>query len=308
MDSVIRSLTGTHDHPQLTFRRTYRATPDDVLDACTSPERLARWFGVVDGEPKAVGDTFTARLSESPDDAAVGRVLHCGKDEFRVTWSWQGEPESTITVRVTAIDAALSELALHHALALPDHAAGYGGGWEQLLAGLSRSLGDATGDAVPDDQIEAAAIETWRTITRAPLELEHYIDAPVEQVWEAFATAEGLKQWWWRHWDDVEIEADARVGGVYRISAPGVGITLEGTYLVVDAPEHLAFSWVWKDTDGESRDEAVDVRLHADRQGTRVTIRHSGPWTDDAPAESYRQGWEFTLSQLEAAVEPGHLR
>ncbi|MBZ2198108.1 SRPBCC family protein [Occultella gossypii] len=295
-DTIRRALTGTAERPTLTFRRTYRATPAQVHDACTNPERLARWFGDVAGSPSRTGDAFTAVLSDETGDVAAGRVLSCSAQEIAVSWSWQGEAESVISARISALDASTTELTLQHSLAEPAHAVGYGGGWEQCLHALARSLG-----APPDgaaDVVEADAAAHWRTITRTPLELEQRVEAPPDRVWAAFTTADGLRSWWWRHWDDVRFDVDARVGGGYRIEAPGAGITLRGAYLALDEPGHLAFTWVWEDGDGSVPDEAVDVRIVPDGGGCVVQVRHSGPWVDDGPAASYRQGWEFTLGQL----------
>lgn len=300
--TVIRALTGTREHPVLTFRRVYRARPAEVRGACTSIERLARWFGQVQGSPTRVGDRFRALLSDDPDDAAEGRVLRCDDDTIAVTWSWQGEPQSVLTAHITPVDEQSTELTLRHALAHPDHAVGYGGGWEQILQSLARSLDAAAIDAPPDDRIEADAVQRWRSITRAPLEIERLVRAPADRVWTALATAEGMRSWWWRHWEDVTIEADVRVGGAYTIEAPGAGIVLDGTYLAVDAPSHLAFTWRWRDEDGTSADEAVDIHVHAEGENTRITLRHTGPWPDDAPAQSYRQGWQFVLDELTSVL------
>lgn len=325
--SMTRSLTGSRDHPVLTFRRTYRASPAQLRDACTNTERLRRWFGEVEGEPERVGDHFSALLSEDSTDAARGRVLRCDEDVIAVSWSWQGEPESILTARITPVDEYRTELTLQHALDQPDHAVGYGGGWEEMLHALARSL-EATDDeavsgdeaapenkaapeagAAPDDEaatnerIEAAALAQWRTITNSALEIETFIPASPEQVWQAFTTTEGLQSWWWRHWRDVRIEADVRIGGRYRIEAPSAGIAVGGTYLAVGQPTHLAFTWRWQDEDGTSVDEAVDIRFAAQDGGTRILLRHTGPWTDDAPATSYREGWLAVLGQL-AGVLP----
>ncbi|TDE91654.1 hypothetical protein EXU48_16100 [Occultella glacieicola] len=301
-DTIRRALTGAADRPALTFRRTYRASPGQVRDACTNPERLARWLGQVEGGPGAPGEAFTATLSEDPDDTASGRVRSCSSEGFSVTWAWQGEAESTISVRIAALDEQTTELTLDHRLAEPDHAAGYGGGWEQCLHALARALGGPATTAGDDEAVEAAAVGQWRTIARAPLELTQRLDAPPERVWAAFATADGLRSWWWRHWDDVSVEVDARIGGGYRIEAPGAGITLHGTYLALEAPGHLAFTWEWEDGENSVPDEAVDVRIMPDGAGSLVRVRHSGPWADDAPADSYRQGWEFTLGQLRESL------
>lgn len=301
--TILRALTGTREHPELVFRRRYRASVAQLREACTDVERLGRWFGRVEGDPTAVGDRFVARLSEDEADVAQGRVLRCADDEIAVAWSWQGEPESVITVRAEAVADGGAELVLRHALGGAGHAVGYGGGWEQTLGALARALADPGAPEPADDAaLEAAAAFRWRTIARAPLELERLVPALPARVWAALASADGLAAWWWRHWDDVGIEADVRVGGRYRFAAPGAGIAVDGVYLAVEPPSRLAFSWCWRDDDGASVDEAVDVRLVAEGAGTRVHVRHSGPWEDDAPATSYRHGWELVLGELAAVV------
>ncbi len=301
---IIRALTGTSDHPELTFRRTYRSSVAQVRQAFIRADRLARWFGSIDGEPSSAGDEFTARLSDDPDDVAQGRVLHCEDDSLAVAWSWQGERESVIAARWREVDDGQCEVTVRHTLGEQSHAVGYGGGWEQVLQSLARSLGFAEAGAPDDDEIERAGVQAWRTITRAPLELTKRVPAPVAEVWQAFTTESGMQSWWWNHWDDVAISADAREGGRYRIAVPSQGIELRGSYLAVEHESRLAFTWEWNDADeaGEMYalpDEAVDVTFATDGQGgTILTIRHSGPWEQDAPAQNYAQGWEFTLDEL----------
>src|SRR5699024_3943268 len=159
----------------------------------------------VEGEPGRIGDYFSALLSEDSTDAARGRVLRCDEDVIAVSWSWQSEPERILTARITPVDEHATELTLQHVLTQPDHAVGYGGGWEQMLQALARSLG-ATDDDAAEGQIETDALARWGTIARSALELETFIRASPAQVWRAFATADGLRSWWWRHWSDVRIE------------------------------------------------------------------------------------------------------
>lgn len=299
---LIRALTGSASTPELTFRRVYRATVEEVRGACTEPGRLARWLGVIEGEPAAVGDAFSVQLGTDPDDRAACSVLHCEPDRIAISWSWQDEAPSVVGARWREVADGGVEFVLTHRLAEPEHTSSYGGGWERLLQGLARSVDDAEPGSLPDEAIEAGAIERWRTMAQTPLSLHRHISAPRERVWAAIATAEGLRTWWWRHWDDVTITADVRVDGHYRISAPSAGITLGGTYLTVTDQEALAFTWRWQDDDGVTRDEAVEIRLEPDGAGTRVTVLHTGPWDDDVPAQNYRQGWEFTLGELDAVL------
>ncbi|WP_374928146.1 SRPBCC family protein [Kytococcus sedentarius] len=297
---LTRALIGSPDRPELTFRRTYPVTSAELREACTDPGRLARWFGKVEGNPAAVGDRFTVQLSEELDDRAVGRVEACLPDGFEVSWSWQQERVSRIVVRISPVSEG-AELTVRHALAEPEHAGGYGGGWESMFAVLDASLAGVAEPQV-DPAAEEAAVATWGTLGAHPLALEHSFDAPLDAVWAAFASAGGLRRWWWSHWPDVSIEADVCPGGHYRIEAPEAGVVLSGTYLVVDEGERLAMTWEWADADGHSRDEAVDLRFARRGEGTMVAVWHTGPWGDDQPAEGYRQGWESTLSQLDAVV------
>jgi uncharacterized protein YndB with AHSA1/START domain len=68
----------------LLIRRTYDATPEDVCDALTDPERLVRWFLPITGDLR-VGGRY------SLEGNAGGQIMHCDKPrEIRVTWEFGG--------------------------------------------------------------------------------------------------------------------------------------------------------------------------------------------------------------------------
>lgn len=299
-DTILHALTGTRDEPVLTFRRRYRASVAELRDACTAPERLERWFGVVDPVPERPGDAFAADLG-GVDDRAEGRLLECDADRILASWSWQGEPTSTIELRFEPVDADHAELVLQHALAAPEHAVGYGGGWEHALAALDRALG-GTSDPGDDEAVEAAGVARWTAMRDRAAVVERRVSVPIERVWEAWTTEEGLRGWWWRHWRDTRVAVDPRVGGTLRFTTPSQGIDVACTILAMDAPRHLAATWEWADADGRSVDEAFDLRLEPDGDGTRVVVRHTGPWPDEAPANDYAQGWAFVLDALADVV------
>jgi len=297
---TLRSLIGSSDHPEIVLRREFRATEAEVRSACTSIPRLARWFGVVEGSPTAVGDAFTVRLGA--DGTARGSIRRCDEHSVEASWAAGSEPASILSLEWQQTGAGRTELVLRHRLDSPTDIAPVGGAWEQALADLSSAFSDP--QSSPSLGGAGEGIGRWRTLAARPLELTQVVDAGRERVWAAIASPQGLRTWWWRHWDDVTIAADVRVGGGYRIAAPGAGIVLEGRYLAVEAPERLAFTWRWSDDDGTSVDEAVEILLTDDAERTRVTVRHTGPWTDDAPVASYRQGWTFTLGELAAVLAP----
>ncbi|SDH58445.1 SRPBCC family protein [Agrococcus jejuensis] len=294
---VVRALTGSPDRPVVDVERRLAMPPAEVWDALVQPERLARWLGTIEsGERPPVGGAFGLRLGDEPGDRADCRLLECDPERgIAIAWRWTGEPDSVVRVTVDAVEGG-SVLRLRHELVAPQPVPDYGAGWEAHLDGL----GDDLAGLAPRP-FAMPAHETWTRIADGVLEVGRDVAAPIDAVWAAFASAEGLRTWWWRHWADTTIEADVRPGGALRIAAPAAGIVLTGEVLTA-SDHHLAATWTWTDADGTSADEAFDVRLTATDAGTRVTVRHSGPWADDAPAESYRQGWEFVLGELAAVV------
>lgn len=296
-----RFLLGTAESPELVLLRCVTAAPAAVREALTDAERRGRWLGALDGGPAAPGDAFELRLGDEASDAAVGRLLLLNPEHLAATWSWQGERESVLHARVRpGPDSTGSEIWMRHSLAEPDHVEGYGGGWEQVLQALARELGCEAADAEDDAAIETAAAERWHLMTQRPVEIERTLPASPEPVWEALTTREGLASWWWRHWDDVEVELDGERGAV-RITAPRIATTLGLERLVAERPARLAATWVWSESSGTSVDEAIDLRLEPEGtppEATRLRVRHTGPWAEDSLPENYRQGWESTLDQL----------
>lgn len=302
MPTTSRALTGTAEHPVLTLRRTVAASEADLRSAVLDPTRLARWYGRLEGHLAAVGDETAVQLSDDPADRGQARLLTLEPGLLRLAWSWQGEAESVIAARWHE-DADGLSLRLDHALAEPRNLAGYGGGWEQVLQALLRELGAAEPDAPSDEEIEERAVATWRHLAAHPVELAVQLPAPPETVWEQLASAEGVARWWWNQWQGVEVTADVRPGGSYRIAAPAQGITVSGEVLAVDPVSRLSGTWVWADEDGTSVDEAAEIRLRPEGEGTALTVRHTGPFDEgSALGENYRQGWEFTLGQLEGLL------
>lgn len=296
IDEFTRSLTGTASAPVLSFSRRYATSPDDLWSALTEPVRLQRWLGVVSGDP---AHGFEIVFADAPDSPARAQIEECAPSQRLVArWSWGRERPSRVILTLRPQGSG-TLLMLEHRLDEPDHLAEYGGGWEQCFATLAQQLGGPA-SAVAD---EPAVVTRWDAMRRRAVDVTLDLAARPAEVWRAFATADGLRRWWWTHWDDVKISVDARPGGDYRIEAPGAGIVVTGEYLAVDEPSHLSFSWRWADADGTSIDEACDVRIESAGSGTHLTVRHTGPWTDDTPAENYRQGWDFTLGQLRRALQ-----
>jgi len=74
---------------------------------------------------------------------------------------------------------------------------------------------------------------------------------PRENVFRAWTDPEVLRRWWCPEgWIPAEIEVDLRVGGSYRIGmrrrSGGEPVYVCGSFLEVDSPEKLAYTWQWE--------------------------------------------------------------
>jgi uncharacterized protein YndB with AHSA1/START domain len=70
---------------------------------------------------------------------------------------------------------------------------------------------------------------------------------------------------------------------------------VRGTYLEVEPPHRLAFSWKWDGTDDEPT--RVEVELSEVADGTRMLLTHTGFATAE-DAANHRLGWEPELTRL----------
>ena len=292
-DPFIRALTGDETEQTVTVVRTFRASPAEVWDAITTPERIARWYGTIDGPPpRRPGDAFEVDLGGGMVRRAVLETCDAPAGLTYTWWSGDDDP-GLVRIRLDAVDDG-TRVTVRHDRLRPHRMPQYGGGWEHNLVALAEVVGGPAEQEVAGDVRGRA----WELLRAHAMRTELRIDAPVHEVWDAWADADALAAWWWTHWDDVEVEADVRPGGRYRIEASRHGIAVSGEYLVVEPARRLAFTWVWIDDDGASRDEAVDVAFAESGGGTTIVVRHTGPWDDDAPADAYRQGWDFVLAEL----------
>lgn len=124
-----------------TVARTYPTDVADLWDACTSAERLARWFLPVEGELR-VGGRY--RLEGN----AEGVVESCDPPHaFSATWEFAGTV-SWITVRFSAVDEGRARFVLEHVAHVDDDLwaqfgpGATGIGWDLSLLGLAHHLAD----------------------------------------------------------------------------------------------------------------------------------------------------------------------
>jgi uncharacterized protein YndB with AHSA1/START domain len=138
-----------HDHPSgmnvLVVRRRYDASPEELWDAITDPQRLVRWFLPIFGDLR-VGGRFQL------EGNAGGEILRCERpNEIGLTWESSDGP-SEVQLRLTPAGEA-TVLELEHgpvpAEVVPNAAPGVwglGAGWEMGLV----ALGDYLAGTLPE--------------------------------------------------------------------------------------------------------------------------------------------------------------
>jgi len=133
--------------------RTYPTDLLDMWDACTNPERIARWFLPVSGDLR-VGGRFELTGNAS------GTIEHCDPpSNFRATWEFGGAT-SWIELRLTAVGEDATRLELEHIAVVDDDTwakfgpGAVGIGWELGLTGLGHHLAG-------EGPLDPAAAQAW---------------------------------------------------------------------------------------------------------------------------------------------------
>lgn len=186
-------VAGTNDGQEtigVRARRAYDATPEEVWDALTDPERLRRWFLPAPGDLRE-GGTFQT------EGNAGGSIRRCRPhDRLVVTW---GDEASVVEVRLSGAANGATTIQLEHTV--PRHFAGSGAGalyvgpgWDSALTALDAFL---RGDAPADPAAAEGGPEGQALAKQATLAWIAAVEAPgtatAEEV--AAAKAAALGQW-----------------------------------------------------------------------------------------------------------------
>jgi uncharacterized protein YndB with AHSA1/START domain len=139
----------------LTVSRVYDTPLEDLWDACTSPERLPRWFLPVSGDLRP-GGRYELQGNAS------GTIERCEPPHsLAATWEYGGQT-SWIELRLTAEAGGRTRFALDHIAHVDDEIwaqfgpGAVGIGWDQTVLALSVHL---TSGAEPPDR---EAVEAWQ--------------------------------------------------------------------------------------------------------------------------------------------------
>jgi uncharacterized protein YndB with AHSA1/START domain len=137
------------------------------------------------------------------------------------------------------------------------------------------------------------------------IQLRRRIGAPRDAVYRAWTEPS-----WFRRWfgpGDVTIphlDLDVRVGGKYRIefeSAQGTAY-LFGTFLEVERPERLVYTFCWGGAAREIAETRVTVEFHDRGAETEIVLTHARQPTP-AVREFHHSGWQVSLERLAELLE-----
>ncbi|WP_300339460.1 SRPBCC family protein [Accumulibacter sp.] len=128
-----------------------------------------------------------------------------------------------------------------------------------------------------------------------------------EKVYRAFLEASAIAKWLPPHGFTCDVDhLDARVGGTFRMSfhnfSTGNGHSFGGEYVELLPGELIRYTDRFDDPNLPGV-MAVTVSLRPVLCGTELTITQSG-LPDAVPLEMCYLGWQESLTQLAALVEP----
>lgn len=142
LEAVERHLTVTDTdegaYVVATISQVYPTTVEDLWQACTTPQRLGRWFGPVSGNLE-LGGRYQI------EGNADGTIESCQPPtSFRLTWEFDGNI-SWVTVRIEQADDG-ARLTLEHSADTPQEfwrtygPGATGVGWELAFLGLATHI------------------------------------------------------------------------------------------------------------------------------------------------------------------------
>lgn len=136
--------------------------------------------------------------------------------------------------------------------------------------------------------------------------------ASPERVFDAWLDPEFVAQWMSAalkqlglSGDIRRVEIDARVGGQFTFSdMRDAGEAVHwGTYLEIDRPRKLVFTWFTSDEQEQEDSSVVTLTIEPDGDGCAATIVHSMNVKNAEFVPQCEKGWGHMLGQISEAIE-----
>lgn len=136
--------------------------------------------------PRRAGDAFQVDLGGGVVRRAVLESCDAPNALTFMWWSGDDDP-GLVRIRLDAVGEQ-TRLTMQHDRLRPHRLIQYGGGWEQNLVALADVL--RAGSSPAPSAVERT--RRWELLSAHPLRVGVDLDAPVNEVWDAWAGADGL--------------------------------------------------------------------------------------------------------------------
>ena len=279
--------------PTLLVSRLFAAPPNVVFDAWFDRKAVGAWLFTTPGGVSKhveidakVGGGFAIHEQRGDTLATHFGVYREISRPIRIvfTLSMTASGSSTLVDIAIQPNGTGSLLTLAHQLASAPAGmeVSIRAGWESILEGLARAVGEA---------------DTSHTLI-----MHRTFDAPRILVWKAWTEADHLLRWMCpADFRVLFAENDLRVGGVWRSgmrSPEGEEYIHRGEYLEIEKPSRLVFSHTWERNDLEPRALTKITVALTEREGkTDMIFVHAGLATEES-ACSHKHGWTGAFDNL----------
>lgn len=190
IEAIRRGVRRDEESVTVVIQRTYPTDADDVWDAVTTPERVARWFAPLSGDLREGG-------SFQVEGNAGGQILKCDRPHLlRMTY---GDASSIVELRLRP-DGESTTLEVEHTVPIAMARSGAGAlwvgpGWDGGFLALGMYLrGEAPEDPVAADgslerqQFSAKSAHAWaETVTASGTATDDEVAAGLEMALKQFA-------------------------------------------------------------------------------------------------------------------------
>ena len=260
------------ERSSIRIERSLRFPVERVWRAIADPAEIDRWFVASVPWTPAVGETFEAmemdvRVTEV--DAPRRLAWEWGSERYR--YELQPDHGGCLLTFIHEIDAGMGP---------PQQ---FASGWDIYFGRLHAHLHDAYVDELDAHQQGVPLEVDGRPAVRFHRRLAH----PVERVWRAVTTPDGLSRWFPAA---VKIDGELRPGAAMHFEfAPG--FTRDGVVLAVEHERLLEFTW------GDDHIRIDIAGVPANPPLTVLTFMHT---LSDAPDTLARTaaGWHVCLDAL----------
>jgi len=130
-----------------------------------------------------------------------------------------------------------------------------------------------------------------------------YIKTTPDQLWSALTTKEFVRQYWM----GIDVDAEWRVGGAWRLSYPDGRLMDTGEIVEYEPGKRLAIRWQHEfrpELKAEGR-SLCTMEIEPAGEAMKLTVTHSIECADSKFIVAVSGGWPQILSNLKSLLETG---